>query len=83
MSRRSIRNSMMSAMLFLTCLGASEAAAQWDGPDIYNVRAHQRAGTNLVDIHFDMITVDWEPATVSAYLSIDGGQTYTVPCATG
>lgn len=68
--------------LALTLCAAVTAVAQWDGPDVYNVRAYQRAGTNLVDIHYDMITVEWEPASVSAYLSIDGGQTYTVPCVT-
>ena len=61
------------ACLLLGTLAAHAATA------VSNVRAAQRAGTNLVDINYDLSggTAPW----VSVEISSDGGANYTVPAS--
>ena len=76
----------MNRMLFLlvllvVSLLAAVAAANWP-PTVYNVRAVQRAGTNLVDIEYDLGDPEGDTVTVSVYLSTDGGLTWPLHCVT-
>lgn len=71
-----------SLLTVLTVFMDRPALAQEGGPLVLNVRAAQRPHTNLVDIHYDLITSAGHPATVSASLSVDGGQTYPIACTT-
>ena len=49
---------------------------------VANVVAQQRSGTALVDVTYDLATVDALPATVSLWLSTDGGATFPYLCVT-
>ena len=53
------------------------AAAAPEG--IFNVRVSQRAGTNLVDLHYDLATTTTDPLTVAVAVSTNGGLTYDLP----
>lgn len=49
-----------------------------DPPFVYNVNAAQRRdGSKIVDIHYDIIDVNLDPATISLILSTDGGTSFT------
>jgi formylglycine-generating enzyme required for sulfatase activity len=49
------------------------------GPVVSNVRSAQRAGTQLVDIDYDLADADSATLTVSIAVSTNGGATYTLP----
>ena len=55
---------------------AQHAAAV--GPTISNVRSAQRAGTQLVDIYYDLASAS-NTLTVSIAVSTNGGASYTLP----
>ena len=48
------------------------------GPVVSNVRAAQRAGTQLVDIYYDLASAS-NALTVSVMVSTNGGTNYTLP----
>ncbi len=47
-------------------------------PVVSNVRAAQRAGTELVDVYYDL-AAGVPPVAVAVQVSADGGATYAVP----
>lgn len=51
-------------------------------PVVSNVYAHQRSGTKLVDITYDVSDPDGDLLTISVEVSDDGGSTFTVPAYT-
>lgn len=57
---------------------AAPSAGMGQNLSLSNVRAAQRAGTNLVDIYYDL-SGGTPPITVSVAVSSNGGSTYTVP----
>ena len=57
-------------------LAASAAA-----PTVSNVRASQRAGTQLVDVYYDLADADSSALTVSVAVSTNGGASYFTPGA--
>jgi formylglycine-generating enzyme required for sulfatase activity len=48
-------------------------------PTVSNVRAAQRAGTNLVDVYYDLVDEEARGASISLALSGDGGTSYLLP----
>ena len=52
--------------------------AQAAAPVVSNVRAAQRAGTELVDVYYN-VAASVPPLTVAVQVSADGGATYAVP----
>ena len=46
---------------------------------ISNVRVNQRAGTNLVDLHYDLFTTTTNPLVVAVAISTNGGSAYDLP----
>lgn len=46
---------------------------------ISNIRASQRPGTNLVDLHYDLATGGAYPMLVAVAVSTNGGLAYTLP----
>ena len=48
------------------------------GPVVTNVTVHQRSGTNLVDITYDVFDADGDPLTLTVQVSGDSGQTFTI-----
>ncbi|HWB02798.1 MAG TPA: SUMF1/EgtB/PvdO family nonheme iron enzyme [Verrucomicrobiales bacterium] len=67
---------MKPAFFFLISLPLSLQAAP---PNISNVTAGQRAGTKLVDIHYNVSDLDSNSLTVQIELSANGGRTYDLP----
>ena len=67
---------MLFSAWVLACVGVQAAA-----PVVANVRASQRAGTQLVDIYYN---VSAATATVKVFIQIsaDGGASYNVPATT-
>jgi hypothetical protein len=62
---------------------AGTSAAQAASPAaVSNVRAAQRSGTKLVDIHYDLSYLGISPINISIYVSSDSGTTWNVPAAT-
>jgi formylglycine-generating enzyme required for sulfatase activity len=49
------------------------------GPVVSNVRASQRAGTQLVDVYYDVADADSSALTVSVAVSTNGGAGYFTP----
>jgi formylglycine-generating enzyme required for sulfatase activity len=49
---------------------------------VYQVQAAQLPLTGLVDVWYKLQTVDGEPVTVSLFLSMDGGASYSHLCTT-
>jgi formylglycine-generating enzyme len=70
----SIKHLLLSAALLLVPLLAHA------DPAVSNVRASQRAGSNLVDIDFNL-SGGTPPLSVSVQISSDNGATYTVPAS--
>ena len=71
-----LRLSILPVMsLFVALVQPVEAAA----PVVSNVRAAQRAGTQLVDVYYDLTDADSSSLTVSVAVSADGGASYTLP----
>jgi formylglycine-generating enzyme required for sulfatase activity len=46
---------------------------------IFNVRVSQRAGTNLVDLYYDLFTTTSNPLVVTVAVSTNGGNAYDLP----
>jgi hypothetical protein len=63
-------------------LSATLVQAQGTELLVYQVQAAQLPGTALVDVWYQLQTVDGEPVTVSLFLSTDGGTSYSHLCAT-
>ena len=61
--------------LVLLVLQHADAA----GPTVSNVRASQRAGTQLVDIYYDLADPDSPVLAVVVAVSSNGGATYDLP----
>ncbi|MCX6875543.1 MAG: hypothetical protein NTW21_17315 [Verrucomicrobia bacterium] len=75
---------MKNSHLFSALVGAWLALAQAAPATPLSVaqgRASQRAGTKLVDVHYD-ISGGIPPYTVTLQGSLDGGVTWTLPVAT-
>ena len=70
------RTSLIAVALML---GANLVCAQ-DDLVVSNVVAQQRSGTYLVDVTYDLETVDSIPVTVSLWLSSDAGGTISHLC---
>jgi len=70
------RFELMTVTLILT---ASVVCAQ-DDLVVSNVAAQPRAGTNLVDVTYDLETVDGSPVAVSLWLSTDAEGTISHHC---
>ena len=49
------------------------------GPTVLNVRASQRAGTQLVDVYYDLADADSPVLAVVVAVSTNGGDTYDLP----
>jgi formylglycine-generating enzyme required for sulfatase activity len=64
---------LSGVFLLLLVPGLMQAAA----PVVSNVRATQRAGTQLVDIYYDLADPDSSALTVSVAVSTNGGASYT------
>jgi formylglycine-generating enzyme required for sulfatase activity len=66
------------ALLFLASSGTLPATP--GAPVVSNLAAQQRAGTQLVDIVYDLAS-EFEGLAVSLEISSDGGDTWTVPAS--
>ncbi|MCX6872427.1 MAG: SUMF1/EgtB/PvdO family nonheme iron enzyme [Verrucomicrobia bacterium] len=66
------------ACLALVCATLLPGPAAWGQGAITNVRAAQRAGSNLVDIDYD-VTGTTLPLRISLEVSADDGTTYNIP----
>jgi formylglycine-generating enzyme len=71
--RREERKSGLLAVLGL-CLLLAKSLSAAEG--ITNVRVSQRAGTNLVDLHYDLATVSTNGILVTVAVSTNGSNTY-------
>ncbi|MGB2984742.1 MAG: SUMF1/EgtB/PvdO family nonheme iron enzyme [Phycisphaerae bacterium] len=76
---------MRKTMLYRLCVGAGllifGGPAVWanTAPEVTNVTAAQRgAGSNLVDIGYDLADVDGNPCRVWVFVSRNGGATWNV-----
>jgi hypothetical protein len=69
----------MFALLLLVTISPTQAASP---PVFNNVVASQRAGTKLVDIHYDLIYSGTTPITISALVSSNSGTSWNVPAYT-
>ncbi len=71
----------MSASLtdirLLACLLVLALPCRAAPPVVTNVRAAQRAGTELVDVYYD-VSASVPPLTVAVQVSADGGATFAV-----
>ena len=68
-----------AAFLAATALGLLAAASLAAAEGISNLRFSQRAGTNLVDIYYDLATTDPNPLLVAVTVSTNGGNSYDLP----
>jgi formylglycine-generating enzyme required for sulfatase activity len=68
-----------AALLAATALGLLAAASLPAAEGISNLRFSQRAGTNLVDIHYDLSTTATVPLYVAVTVSTNGGNSYDLP----
>lgn len=66
-----------SGCLLLLLLWGAAVRCEAAAPVVSNVRASQRAGTELVDIYYD-VSASVPPLTVSVQVSADGGATFAV-----
>jgi formylglycine-generating enzyme required for sulfatase activity len=78
-SNRHFRRGGVLLCLLLFC-GANCATASAP-PVVSNVRAAQRPGTQLVDIYYDLADPDSASLVITAFVSTDGGASYTLPAA--
>ena len=68
-----------AAFLAATALGLLAAASLAAAEGISNLRFSQRAGTNLVDIYYDLATTATNPLLVAVTVSTNGGNSYDLP----
>jgi formylglycine-generating enzyme required for sulfatase activity len=66
------------AVLALSLLAAASLPA---AEGISNLRVSQRAGTNLVDLHYDLSTIATNPMFVAVAVSTNGGNSYDLPAS--
>jgi formylglycine-generating enzyme required for sulfatase activity len=76
-SHRQLRRGAGLLCLLLFC-GANYAAAG-AAPVVSNVRAAQRAGTQLVDIFYDLADPSSASLAITVLVSTNGGASYTLP----
>ena len=69
---------LLTCQLAGACLAALALALPVDAADpvVSNVRAAQREGTKLVDIHYDVADADSATLSVTVSVSVDGGATW-------
>ena len=60
-------------------LTASMPGVEATDPVVSSVKAAQRQGTKLVDIHYDVADADGNALLITVDVSDDGGATYEVP----
>ncbi len=63
----------LALVVVMSAPGLLHAAA----PVVSNVRSAQRAGTQLVDVDYDLADADSATLTVSMAVSTNGGASYT------
>ena len=68
-----------AALLAALALGLLAAASLPAAEGISNLRFSQRAGTNLVDIRYDLSTTATNPLLVAVTVSTNGGNSYDLP----
>lgn len=68
------------AILFAFVLAQVTVGYANSPPAITHVWAAQRPGTQLVDVLYSVVDPDGDSLTMSLFLSLDGGQSFTVPC---
>src|ERR1035437_7842390 len=73
-------NMKLKTFFVLLCLAILAQHAAAVGPTISNVRAAQRAGTQLVDVYYDLASAS-NALMVSVMVSTNGGAGYTVPAS--
>ena len=71
----------LEIMSMLLAIGMAEQVWAAAPPVVSNVRASQRAGTQLVDVYYDLADADSGALTVSIAVSTNGGASYTVGVA--
>ena len=71
----------LSAAISAALILLSPLAARAADPVVSNISAVQRAGTQLVDITYD-VTADFSTVSVTLAISSDGGATFNVPVVT-
>lgn len=71
-----------ASLIALALLGSAGSALANSPPLVSNVVAHQRVGTYLVDVTYDVADANGDALEVTAFLSIDGGATYPIPLVT-
>jgi len=74
-------NPPRSALSLLAAWALCSLASAVAAPTVTNVRAAQRLGTKLVDIHYDLANPGGAGVNVRITVSSDGGNTYSVPAA--
>ncbi len=67
------------AVALLAALGLLAATSLPAAEGISNLRFSQRAGTNLVDIRYDLSTTATNPLLVAVTVSTNGGNSYDLP----
>lgn len=71
---------MMSGWLALAWIAAALCA--WaDDPQVQNLEVHQREGSYEIEINYDLVCADCDSVSVTAWCSLDGGETYPYLCA--
>ena len=71
---------VVGALVLIAVQICGLSALAQDGPIVFNVRATQRAGTNLVDVYYGVTNDEQTPVTITLHLSTDGGGTYPHLC---
>ncbi|HPA21279.1 MAG TPA: SUMF1/EgtB/PvdO family nonheme iron enzyme [Verrucomicrobiae bacterium] len=71
---------MKACSWILTAIWPLAADPAFAAPSVSNVRASQRAGTKLVDIHYD-VAAGTNRVTVLVQISTNGGSTYAFPAS--
>ena len=70
---------LAAALVAATALGLLTTASLPAAEGISNLRFSQRAGTNLVDIYYDLATTATNPLLVAVTVSTNGGNSYDLP----
>jgi formylglycine-generating enzyme len=70
---------LAAALVAATALGLLTTASLPAAEGISNLRFSQRAGTNLVDIYYDLATTATNPLLVAVTVSTNGGISYDLP----
>ena len=51
-----------------------------EAPEIQNLEVSQRAGSYEVEINYDLVCADCDSIPVTAWCSLDGGESWTILC---